>query len=150
MKRITIQRKTKPQPIQPTQTEPEEMDETSDYSSSESYAESEPPTEAIRNLHLTKQPKYKPQYRSEPQVAPVRRARPVPPQPVLAPTRQNPTYQQPAPVRKLGRPRSIDYPQPLRQPYGRPKMRFRSHYGLNSEHLDTQSKARFLYRTCFG
>lgn len=153
MKRITIRRNRK-QTVQ-TQPpvaapEPEPEDATSEYSSSESLQENEPPTEAIRNLRVEDRPKPRPQVRFEEHPKPVRRTTFARPPTEHVPQRQNRRYHVPEPSRNLGQPRSMSYEKPLTNRYGRPKMRWGSHYGPNGPYMDTQAKARILYKSCFG
>ena len=153
MKRITIRRnrkqvvQTQPPVAAP---EPEPEDEASEYSSSESFQETEPPTEAIRDLRVDDQPKPRPQTHFERRADPVRRTTFAQPLTEHVPQQQNRRYHVPKPSRQLGRPRSIEYEKPLENRYGRPKMRWGSHFGPNGAYMDTQTKARLLYSNCFG
>jgi hypothetical protein len=150
MKRITIRRNRKPTQPPPPPPEPDMEDETSEYSSSESLAESEPLSEAIGNLRVTEQTKPRPQVRFEPQARPVRRATNVERQSFpVQPRSVNPYAQQKRP-RTLAAPRSITYDKPLRQTRGKRNVSFASPYGPNGYQLSTQEKSRRLYYTCFG
>ena len=150
MKRITIRRnkKTTQPPAPPP--EPEMDDETSEYSSSESLAPSEPPTESLRNLNMRQQPKPRPQVRFEPQVREPRRPTIVDRQSFPAQVRPTNPYAQQRRPRTLAAPRSIEYDKPLRRPCGKRNVSFASPYGPNGYKLSTQEKARRLYNTCFG
>ena len=150
MKRITIRRnkKTSQPPAPPP--EPEMDDETSEYSSSESLAESEPLTDALKNLKVTEQAQARRQVRFEPQVREPRRTTIVDRQSFPAQVRPINPYQQQKRPRTLATPRSITYDKPLRRPRGKRNVSFASPYGPNGYQMTTQEKSRRLYRTCFG
>ena len=153
MKRITIRRKkSKPAPQPEPEPEPEE-EETSEYSSEETVAESEPPTQPaqpVRNLKTRERPKQRQQVQfqdpvHEPRSARVERQQYFPQEP-----RRVQPYHTRKPAPQLGQPRSMIYPKPSRQPSGRQNLRYKSIYGPNSRAMTTQEKARQLYFSCFG
>ena len=87
-------------------------------------------------------PKMEPQYRAPARVAPQRtRNAHFAPQRYQQPRMPDPNYRKPATLytRRAG----------LRGSERRTP-RFRSHYGLNGDALDTHTKARLLYQHCFG
>ena len=150
MRKIRISRRRKAEePSAPTPAPPTE-EAASEYSSSESIAETEPPTEQIANLQVRDEPKPRKQVHFEASPAPVRRQQLHDTPPTVARHRRPPP---PGPLRRqrsLYDPRPIQYEKPLEQIFGRPRLKFRSHYGANGDLLDTQTRSRILYKSCFG
>ena len=166
MPNFTIRRKKKqvntpgPNPAPPppqTANQEEKVDETEEYmstSDSEEYIEA-----ALQKLELEKKetrPQYPPQRERRPQYPPQTQphyqkpANVVPQRPALNKYDQHfgPTTNIRDPYRRKPT---------MQNPYSRPrqkkrsaKIRFRSHYGAGSEHLDTRTKALMLYSHCFG
>ena len=108
--------------------------------------------ECFEQLRLTKEPSpdvYEPPVKKRiiSHVSPTRRVR-YDPKPVRYPDNRY-TYKG---LRNqyLGQPSMPVPPRAPRKLKGRAKMRFRSHYGLNGEYMDTQSKAHLLLHSCFG
>ena len=166
MPNFTIRRKKKnvqPQAAPPAPKRPqpvyqeEKVDETEEYmsdSSSEEYIDA-----AMKDLKIS-QPQNRPQ-----NPPPVQNRPQYPPQSMPHyPQRANVAPQRPVSNhygKHFGPTPTITDPylrKPTMQtPYSRPqqkkrsaKIRFRSHYGAGSEHLDTRTKSLMLYSHCFG
>ena len=166
MPNFTIRRKKKkvslpePKPVQPPPQpvyQEEKIDEGEEFmseSDSEEYIEA-----ALNKLKMTEQknrPQNPPPVQSRPQYPPQKQPH-YPQRANLAP--QRPVTDQYA--KHFGPTKNIRDPYrrkpTMRNPYSRPqqkkrstKIRFRSHYGAGSEHLDTRTKALMLYSHCFG
>ena len=147
---------TKPEPPKPEPAE-EKVEEMEVSESSES--EEQMIDQAFSQLRVEK-PQHRPQIVRNVE----NRPQPVPqyqPQPRIpaTPVREEPKIN---PYSKLfGAPPSITDPytrkprmrQPVLRRRGKKsgvKLRFRSHYGANSEHYDTHTKSNLLYNHCFG
>ena len=149
MKRITIRRKKKPQAQPEPIVEPENDDMESEYSSSESLAESEPRNQYQEPEYKPQVAERKPQVHFKPPTEQMRSARIAERQSFPAqPVRKNPYMNHRQPQR-LGTARSIDYARPSDRSRGRPKMQYKSYYGPNGNVMSTQDKARILYYQCF-
>lgn len=166
MPNFTIRRRKPKKPVQHVQKPPEpqpveeKIDETEmEYveSSDEEYI-----TAAMQDLKLERQPSPPPR----PQNRPTTQKR------VHFDPRTEPQYKKPAivaqqPVKAASYARHFGptklnndpytrrptMPRPYLRPpkkKGVPRMRFRSHYGVGAEHLDTRTKSNMLLNHCFG
>ena len=150
MKKIRISRQRKVQKPPEPKPAPAPEDAASEYSSSESIPETEPPTEQFANLNTHPEPVPRKQVHFEATQPTVRRHELYGQQ--TRPARQRMPAPLAPPRRMLSArdPRPIQYEKPLEQVFGRPKLKFRSHYGANGDYLDTQTRSRILYNSCFG
>ena len=149
MKRITIRRKKKN--VQATEPEKPVLmdDETSEYSSSESLAETEPPIQQLRNLKVDDRRQSRPKVRFEPQHDQPRRPTFVEQQSFPVQPRQTNPYPQENRGWAFDTPRSIQYPKPSNRRRGKRNLHYASHFGANGHMLDTQAKTRMFLSTCF-
>ena len=166
MPNFTIRRRRRPTQPPPAPTEPEppkpepleeKVDEMEVSESSESEEKMidqafsqlrvEKPQhrpQIVRNVENRPQPvpQYQPQpripatpVREEPKINPYSKLFGAPPR-ITDPYTRKPRMRQPV-LRRRGKKCGV-------------KLRFRSHYGANSEHYDTHTKSNLLYNHCFG
>ena len=166
MPNFTIRRRRRPTQPPPAPTEPEppkpepveeKVDEMEVSESSESEEKMidqafsqlrvEKPQhrpQIVRNVENRPQPvpQYQPQpripatpVREEPKINPYSKLFGAPPR-IADPYTRKPRMRQPV-LRRRGKKCGV-------------KLRFRSHYGANSEHYDTHTKSNMLYNHCFG
>ena len=166
MPNFTIRRRRKqiqppPAPPEPTPPKPEPVEEkVAEMSVSEpSESEEELMDKAFSQLRVEK-PQHRPQIvrnvenrpQPRPQMQPQRQFLPTP---VRKEPEINPYSKLFGPTPRINDPytRKPRMKQPVLRRRGKKcgvKLRFRSHYGANSEQYDTHTKSNLLYNHCFG
>ena len=166
MPNFTIRRRRKeiqppPAPTEPTPPEPKPVEEKVDEMeiSEQSESEEELISKALTELRVEK-PQHRPQIVRNVENRP-QRAFQLRPQrqeftrPVRKEPEKNPYAKLFGPTPRINDPytRKPRMRQPVLRRRGKKcgvKLRFRSHYGANSEHYDTHTNSNLLYNHCFG
>ena len=149
--KVTRRKKANVEPPKPAVEEKVDEMEVTDSGSSDDYIDEA--IEAVKRVTFEEQSKTRPQTTyTQPNIQPQTPNTPTivrnhQPQAPYAPPRR--------PQRQLNDPYTrkpaMDFSNPYtRYRQGGAKMRYRSHYGVGGEHLDTRTKTALLYSHCFG